>query len=350
MLPKLDARLKKRNAKDRMVMSVRSTLSNQIDRVPANTYQSRALQDSPRYAASEDWKFCSDVSRNHGKSFFLASRLLPPNRRKAILAAYAFCRIADDIVDAATSSNTTQTLDRLDDWERQLSSPNHPVSRAFAAARDQFQIPDQPVHDLCAGLRSDLDNVRFSDWSELREYCYLVAGTVGLIVAPILGCRDDRALKHAADLGIAMQLTNILRDVKEDAAMGRIYLPLDELNAYQIDPDDILKGNPGEAFPDFVAFQIRRARDLYSSAMTGVPALVPSGQLATLAAAELYSGILGEIEAMNFDVFAGRAHLSPAQKIIRFARALSRFATPSGGYFPNEEPDQLTETPIEQLA
>ena len=201
--------------------------------------------------------------------------------------------------------------------------------------------------DLFAGLRSDLDDVRFADWNELREYCYLVAGTVGLIVAPILGCRDDRALKHAADLGIAMQLTNILRDVKEDAAMGRLYLPLDELEAFQIDPDELLDGNPGESFPRFMALQIERARQLYDSAMTGVPVLAPSGQLATLAAAELYSGILGEIEAMDFDVFAGRAHLSRAKKISRFMRALSQFAAPGGsGYLPVDQANRR----FEQLA
>jgi phytoene synthase len=137
---------------------------------------------------------------------------------------------------------------------------------------------------------------------------------VGLIVAPILGCQDRNALQHAAELGIAMQLTNILRDVAEDAEMGRLYLPIDELAAYGISPDDVLNGCPGRGFANFMEFQVIRARALYASAARGIPALAPSGRAATLAASRLYAGILDEIEVLDYDVFQRRAYVPSGRK------------------------------------
>ena len=143
----------------------------------------------------------------------LASRCLPPARRRGVLAAYAYCRIADDIVDAVATRGSDASAAALASWEAQLETPRHPVAIAFANARAVFSVPEQPVHDLLIGIRMDLTTTRYETWPDLRSYCYHVAGTVGLMVAPILGCRDTRALSHAAMLGMAMQLTNILRDV-----------------------------------------------------------------------------------------------------------------------------------------
>src|SRR5690606_9626648 len=139
---------------------------------------------------------------------------------------------------------------------------------------------------------------RYETWTDLHEYCYLVAGTVGLIVAPILGCRDAQALPHAANLGIAMQLTNILRDVAEDSAMGRLYLPIEDLEAFGVTPEGVHSGRPEPGFALLLEFEIARARTLYAGALAGVPSLCPSGRFATLAAAGLYAGILDEIERM----------------------------------------------------
>ena len=177
-----------------------------------------------------------------------------------------------------------------------------------------YDIPERPVRELFDGMRADMSVNRYENWPELRGYCHQVAGTVGLIVAPILGCSDPDALPRAADLGIAMQFTNILRDVGEDAAMGRIYLPLDELDRFDLDPDRLGSGNPGPRFPEFMDFQIGRARSLYAQALSGVSALSPSGQLTTLAAAQLYSGILDQIEANRYDVFRVRAVVPRSRK------------------------------------
>ena len=269
----------------------------------------------PRPATSADWRRCQAIAREHGRTFYLASRFLPPARRRGVLAAYAFCRTADDIVDEAPATGMDAAADALERWSAQLAEPSDPVAVAFAATRTRFAVPTEPVLDLLAGIRMDLAPVRFASWSQLREYCYHVAGTVGLIVAPILGCRDLRALDHAANLGIAMQLTNILRDVGEDAQRGRLYLPLDEIESFGCDPEAILAGEAGDRFADLMAFQIARARALYEDAGRGISALTPSGRLTTLAASRLYAGILTEIERLRYDVFRHRAHVSSTRKL-----------------------------------
>jgi phytoene synthase len=240
---------------------------------------------------------------------------MPVGRRRGVLATYAYCRIADDIVDEALSLETDDPAEALARWERELDYPSDPVAVAFADTRDRFDVPLQPVRDLITGARMDLNPAPYASWRELRIYCYHVAGTVGLMVAPILGCRDPRALPHAAELGIAMQLTNILRDVAEDAQMGRLYLPLDEIAAFGCDPEAILAGQPGPGFRDLIAFQIDRARSLYAIALKGVPALSPSGRFATLAASRFYAGILDRIEAMDYDVFRDRAYVPSRRKL-----------------------------------
>lgn len=282
-----------------------------------------------------DWQACEAIASRQGRSFYLASRFLPPARKRAVLATYAWCRITDDIVDRAPVPGDEATAQALDAWEAELAAPEHPVARAFAAAREQFNVPVGPAHDLLTGVRMDLTPGTYATWDELRTYCFHVAGTVGLLVAPILGNDDPGADRHAADLGIAMQLTNILRDVAEDAAMGRLYLPLDEIAAFGGDPDAILAGMPCRGFRDLMAFQVARARGIYRDALAGVPALIPSGRLATLAAARLYAGILDEIEAMDHDVFQGRAFVPTSRKARLLAGASASVARMSVTPGPN---------------
>jgi 15-cis-phytoene synthase len=260
-----------------------------------------------------EWRLCAAIARSYGRSFFLASHCLPPDRRRAIHATYAYCRIADDIADL--SADAASAALALDLWEEQLAAPTHPVAVAFAATRARFKVPVEPARELIAGVRMDLDPCRFATWDELRRYCYHVAGTVGLLVAPLLGCRDDAALPHAVDLGIAMQLTNILRDVGEDARRGRLYLPLDELAAFGCDPEAILCGRPSGQFRELLAFQAARARDLYVQARRGIPALSPTGRLTTLAASQFYATILAAIEEQDYDVFGARAYVPNGRKI-----------------------------------
>lgn len=279
-----------------------------------------------RLPTEADWRACEAIASGHGRSFYLASRLLPLARKRGVLATYAWCRITDDIVDRAAVRGPDATAKALDAWAVELLEPKHPVAIAFAAAREQFGVPDGPARDLLTGVRMDIRPGFYASWDELRTYCFHVAGTVGLMVAPILGCGDPGAHRHAADLGIAMQLTNILRDVAEDAQMGRLYLPLDEIAAFCCDPDAILAGMPGSGFRDLMAFQVTRARGLYREALAGVPALVPSGRLATLAAARLYAGILDQIEAMDHDVFRGRAVVPSSRKARLLASASASVA------------------------
>lgn len=263
--------------------------------------------------AEGDWEACRLVARLNGKSFYLASLCLPVERRRAVHATYAYCRIADDIVDRAVSVESARLA--IDRWEEELDQPVSPVARAFARARSRFGIPEEAARELLGGVRMDLEPSRYATWDELRGYCHAVAGTVGLMVAPILGCQNETALSHAAELGIAMQLTNILRDIREDAEHGRLYLPTNDLDAFGIDVGQILSGHPNGAFREFMAFQIARARSLYAYAETGIPALDPSGRLTTLAASHFYSNILTEIEKLDYDVFSARAHLTTGQKL-----------------------------------
>lgn len=281
---------------------------------------------SNRPVAATDWAICQEIAREHGRSFYLASRLLGVERRRSILAAYAYCRLADDIVDRS-EGDAEQVRCELQRWEAELDRPTHPVSIAFADVRQRYAIQERPVRDLFEGMRADLSIRRYRTWPELQEYCYQVAGTVGLIVAPILGCTDRSALPRAADLGIAMQLTNILRDVGEDAAMGRLYLPLDELAKFGIDPDRVMSGAPGPAFPAFMHFQIERARRLYARAETGVPSLCPSGRVTTLLASRLYAEILDRIVANDYDVFTRRAVVHRRRKARATATTLAGFAS-----------------------
>jgi phytoene synthase len=266
------------------------------------------------FASKDDWRVCRELARVHGRTFFFASGFLPPQRRAAMLSAYAFCRIADDTVDRAVVDGTDARAG-IDAWEAELDEPTHPVAHAFAATRDRYGISLEPVRELLSGVRMDLEPQTYETWDDLKLYCYRVAGTVGLIAAPILGCRDDDALPHAAELGIAMQLTNILRDVAEDAVLGRIYLPREELRAFGVCPDSLLHGHATGRFPELIAFQIDRARALYREGRQGVKALCPSGQLTTLACSQLYSNILNRIEEERYDVLNRRAFVPTHRKV-----------------------------------
>lgn len=258
---------------------------------------------------------CSDVTRSHGRTFYFASQLLPPVKRRAIHSAYAFCRVADDLVDRSDVLGADLVEEQLTAWESQLDTPLDPIALAYAHTRDRYDIPARPTYDLFAGMRMDLYPRMYETWDELWDYCYRVAGTVGLISAPILGLRSTSALPYAVDLGVAMQLTNILRDVAEDAALGRIYLPLDDLRRFGVDPEAILAGCPNGDFSGLIAFEIDRARAYYDSAREGIQDLDLAGQFTTLASSHLYSKILHQIEGQEYDVFLRRAFVPTSRKL-----------------------------------
>ena len=263
----------------------------------------------------ETWLHCAEIARFHGRTFYFACRFLPPERRRAIHAIYAFCRIADDIVDRAPIDGSVAAARALDDWEAQIEQPIAAVPVAFAHVRHRYGIAPEAAYSLIAGLRMDLSPRRYATWDELSVYCYRVAGTVGEMASPVLGCRDAAAIPRAIELGIAMQLTNILRDVAEDARLGRLYLPEEDLTAFGCAPEAVLVGRPDGRFADLIAFEIARARALYASAACGLPALSPAGRLTALAGSDLYANILNRIEAQQYDVFRDRARVSTIGKL-----------------------------------
>jgi len=258
---------------------------------------------------------CERITREHSRTFFLASGLLPREQRRAIRALYAFCRVSDDLVDR----NTDNRAGKLADW-RQRSLNDHPaqddlVAWAWADTRARFHIPRQYAEQLLDGVAGDLNHTRYASFADLTHYCYAVASTVGLMVMHIVGYAGNEAIPYAVKLGVALQITNILRDVGEDWRNGRLYLPLDELAAFGLSEADLAGAVVDDRWRAFMRFQIDRARHLFVEALPGVGLLGADGRFAIGAAAELYQAILDDIEAHDYDVFTRRAHISDARKL-----------------------------------
>ena len=286
----------------------------------------RAIQlDDPSTspAAAQGWAECWEILRHHGKTFHLMARLLGPERGNAIAALYGFARVADDLVD---EREPDADLERIREGLQgmldalHLAVDGHGASPRFLVLGEtvrRYALPLQPFHDLVAGVETDLDKRRYATFAELEQYCYRVAGTVGLLITPVAGYQaGSAALEHAKTLGTAMQLTNILRDVGEDHARGIVYLPEDELDAYGLSAED-LPGRAGEpAFRALMDFQIARARRLYDEGLALIP-LVTSrrGRAAFQFAADAYAAILDKIRDNGYDVFSRRAALSLPEKL-----------------------------------
>ncbi len=289
--------------------------------MPVPTGRSRLLVPP----GPDDWAVCREVTRAHGRTFYFACQLLPPPERRGIHAIYAWCRHADDIADTALVGGTDRAHGALDEWLDAIETPIDPISRAFAWVVREYRVPTQPAEDLIAGVRMDLGPLRFRTWDDLRHYSYCVAGTVGLLTAPLLGCTDDRALPHAVNLGVAMQLTNILRDVAEDAAMGRVYLPDEDLERFGVSRESLLNLRPTGDFRGLMRFEIARARELYRDAHRGIGALSVPGQITTIAGSRLYREILCRIEEQDYDVFRSRATVSTQQKVFELPFVMGTF-------------------------
>ncbi len=258
------------------------------------------------------------VSRQHSKSFHLASGLLPASKRQAIRALYAFCRTVDDIVDACAECDNLTDLEAWRQIIRMASAPEHdPVATAWVDTLTRFHIPRHYALQLIDGVAKDLAMTRYASFDDLSTYCYGVASTVGLMSMHIVGFTSRDALPYAIKLGVALQMTNILRDVGEDFRNGRIYLPQDELRAFGITEDDLANGRLSDCWREFMRFQIDRTRNLYAESWSGIQLLERDGQMAIAAASGLYRGILDKIEANGFDVFTRRASLGPWEKIAR---------------------------------
>jgi phytoene synthase len=261
---------------------------------------------------------CREITRAASKTFYLASLFLGAEKRRAVWAVYAFCRTADDLVDrTAPAAERVAALDRL---ERKLlaaldGQADDPILVAYADAARRFEIPVAPALALIRGARMDITIRRYATYRELCEYCYLVASTVGLLVSPILGYASAEALEYGVMLGRAMQLTNILRDVGEDALMGRIYLPAEDLERFGYAEGHVFAQVVDERFVALMRFQIERVRALYAEAEPGIAMLAPESRYTVRLALTLYRRILNAIELNDYDVFRRRAFVPLPAKI-----------------------------------
>lgn len=259
----------------------------------------------------------AEATARGSKSFYFATRFFPPELARAAHAVYWFCRTTDDLVDEAPDPSTAKS--GLKAWESELrralagSSVQHPVVSLFAQTASEFRIPRELPLELIEGVRMDLTIARYERFDDLRVFCYRVASVVGLMMMHVIGYRGEPSI-YAIDLGIAMQLTNILRDVGEDLRRGRIYLPLEELRDFGYSEEEMGRAVRNDAFRRLMAFQCGRARAYYRSSAPGIPMLSRHGRFSVEVASGVYSEILGRIEASGYDVFERRAVVPAARK------------------------------------
>jgi len=262
-------------------------------------------------------EYCQQKAAASGSSFYYSFLFLPAARRRAITALYAFCREVDDAVDEC--SDTQLAASKLGWWRAELANlyagkPQHPVTKALAPHAEKFSISSERLNQIIDGMEMDLRQTRYLDWAGLERYCHHVAGVVGLLAAGIFGYRDPQTLRYAEQLGIAFQLTNIIRDVGEDARKNRIYLPMDELRQFGVPAADILQGRETGEFRKLMAFEADRARNHYRQALQALPGPDRRSQRPGLIMAAIYSALLEEIERDGFRVLTSRTALTPLRK------------------------------------
>lgn len=299
-----------------------------LPRAPSSAQPTAPHDTAESGDGAADARLCAAVVRAHARTFSLASYFLPPPKRRAAFALYAFCRVADDMVDGADPNDTSATGQRLAEYaadlERALEGrPRGPVFRELARFVTAYGVPPSVLRGLLAGVARDVTPLRYRTWSELGNYCEGVASTVGEMCTHVFGVTGgvstrERALDYARTLGVAMQLTNILRDVGEDARRDRCYLPEEELVAVGLSPAEVLDaGRRADVtlardprWRALLGFQIARARALYAAASPGIALLSPDARLCASACANGYAAILGAIEARDYDSISGRARVS----------------------------------------
>lgn len=279
-----------------------------------------------RQALDSAYQYCAELTYTHSRTFHMSSGLLPKEMRSASRALYTFCRITDDIVDQpGAGTNVEMRLADLQSWRRRSleCSHNHtgdesdPAILAWTDTRARYGIPKAYAEQLIEGVAQDMTHDRYANFDDLAHYCYLVASTVGLMTMHIVGYAGSHAIPYAIKLGVALQLTNILRDVGEDLARGRIYLPLEDLAAFDYHEADLIAGRNDERFKRLMRFQIERTEGLYRDHLHGLAQLKADGRMAVGSAILLYRGILGRIIENDFDVFSRRARLSTFEKLAR---------------------------------
>jgi phytoene synthase len=263
-------------------------------------------------------EYCQQKTVQSGSSFYYSFLFLPHERRRAITALYAFCREVDDTVDNATDESLARI--KLSWWRTEVSSmfkgtPTHPVTQAMQPYLAAFNIQEEHMQAIIEGMEMDLNQSRYLDFPGLQRYCWHVAGVVGILSASIFGVTDPNTLKYAEKLGLAFQLTNIIRDVGEDARKGRIYLPVNELQQFGVTAADILNARHSDKFEALMRFQAERAHKLYDEAFALLPKQDRRAQRPGLMMAAIYRTLLQEIEHEQFKVLTQRISLTPLRKL-----------------------------------
>jgi 15-cis-phytoene synthase len=263
-------------------------------------------------------EYCQQKAAGSGSSFYYSFLFLPPARRRAITALYAFCREVDDVVDGLADPQLAGT--KLAWWRQEVGrlfagDPQHPVTRALQPALAPYGITSERLNEIINGMQMDLTQTRYLDFAALEHYCYCVAGAVGLLAAGIFGYSDARTLEYARNLGTAFQLINIIRDVGEDARKNRVYLPMEDLQKFNVTAADLLHARTSPGFAALMAFQAARARSYYDQAMAALPAADRRAQRPGLIMAAIYSALLAEIERDGFQVLTQRTSLTPVRKL-----------------------------------
>jgi 15-cis-phytoene synthase len=281
-----------------------------------------AGSDANGGSLAADYERCAEITRRSSSNFYYAFMLLPAERRRALYAVYAFCRFVDDIADDESIREPATLLAR---WREELDRvyggvPTRPISRALADAARRFSIPRDYFAEVIAGVEMDLSRRRYATFEELRLYCYRVASVVGLICIEVFGYSNPEAKVYAENLGIAFQITNILRDLREDAARGRIYLPLEDLARFGVAEDEILRGVYSDAFVRLMEFEANRAREYYQRADRALPPEDRSSLLTAEAMRSIYGALLNLIVSSHYRVLDRRLSLSAPRKLYLVGR------------------------------
>jgi len=263
-------------------------------------------------------EYCQQKTVQSGSSFYYSFLFLPPERRRAITALYAFCREVDDTVDDATDTSVARI--KLAWWRTEVSkmyagTPTHPVMLALQPHVATYKLEEKHLLAIVDGMEMDLDQSRYLDYPGLQRYCWHVAGVVGILSASIFGYTNPQTLAYAEKLGLAFQLTNIIRDVGEDARKGRIYLPVNELQQFGVTAADLLNTRHSEKFEALMAFQTARAQTIYDEALALLPKEDRRAQRPGLMMAAIYRTLLDEIEREKFDILNQRISLTPLRKL-----------------------------------
>jgi phytoene synthase len=270
------------------------------------------------YSLAEAYASCAAHTRAEAKNFYYAFVMLPSARRRAIYALYSFCRTVDDAADEAPSPAIAEDELKKIRYDLALCLEGRPPNLQFAALADtitRFGLKPEHLLAVIDGVEQDLTVTRYDDFDQLRDYCWKVAGAVGLLSLAIFGYSDSRAEAYAEDLGLAMQLTNILRDIKEDLARDRIYLPRDEMVHYGITEEILARGELDSGLRDFLAFQAERARHYFESGLRLIPLVDYSSRVCPMMLHAVYSRVLDHIEGADYDVFSQRRGPSGSEKV-----------------------------------